>query len=220
MHRDVRGTGKDSFSDTRYSALNPELWTWVAVSGLNLLYQGYLRVCGRRLTLAEKEVVYQTLRSELQFLELPSKQGSCRRPCTTCSNITTPSRQRLGRQRVSAIRQSQLRRPADPEAAGFPATAARAASGLAGADHSGIAPGGRVFGRRRPPHDAPAAQCAVGRARAGRVRRLRRRVAAGLAMVAAPADVGTLAYNRYQYERLRDRYRSVLLDSFAAPERN
>lgn len=36
-------------------------------------------------------------------------------------------------------------------------------------------------------------------------------------MVAAPADVGTLAYNRYQYERLRDRYRSVLLDSFAAP---
>ncbi|WP_019697506.1 oxygenase MpaB family protein, partial [Mycobacterium avium] len=75
LHRDVRGTGKGAFSDTRYSALDPELWTWVAVSGLNLLYQAYLRVCGHRLSTDEKEVVYQTLRRELQFLELPSKQG-------------------------------------------------------------------------------------------------------------------------------------------------
>ncbi len=33
LHRDVRGTGKDSFSETRYSALNPEVWIWVAVNG-------------------------------------------------------------------------------------------------------------------------------------------------------------------------------------------
>ncbi|RRE00441.1 DUF2236 domain-containing protein, partial [Mycobacteroides abscessus subsp. massiliense] len=69
QHRAVRGSGKESFADTRYSALEPATWKWTAVSAINIVYQGYLRVCGRHLSDTEKEVVYQVLRSEFGHLE-------------------------------------------------------------------------------------------------------------------------------------------------------
>ncbi len=37
LHRDVRGHGIGDFADVRYSALDPKLWNWIAVSGLFLV---------------------------------------------------------------------------------------------------------------------------------------------------------------------------------------
>jgi len=218
LHRDVRGTGKDSFSDTRYSALNPDVWTWVAVSGLNLLYQGYLRVCGRRLTPAEKEVVYQTLRSELQFLELPSKQGKL--PPTLHDML----------RRYDAVAASDL---ADNEFLQF-------------ANRSFVAPPipKLLVSRQIRPvlrlvwpvittlASRPVVVCSAAVAHPTMRRLLGvqwgTREQVEFAVYVAALQMGwrwlprrltlePLAYNRYQYERLRDRYRSVLLDSFAVP---
>lgn len=220
LHRDVRGTGKDSFSDTRYSALNPEVWTWVAVSGLNLLYQGYLRVCGRRLTPAEKEVVYQTLRSELQFLELPSKQGKL--PPTLHDML----------RHYDAVATNDL---ADNEFLQF-------------ANRSFVAPPipKLLVSRQIRPvlrlvwpvmttlASRPVVVCSAAVAHPTMRRllgvRWGTREQVEFAVYVAALQLGwrwlprrltlePLAYNRYQYERLRDRYRSVLLDSFAVPNR-
>ena len=72
MHGAVRGVGKGEFAGTRFSAMNPDLWRWVAISGLNLGYRGYLELAGGKLDEAEREVVYQTLRSAFAGLELHS----------------------------------------------------------------------------------------------------------------------------------------------------
>lgn len=218
LHRDVRGTGKDSFSDTRYSALKPEVWTWVAVSGLNLLYQGYLRVCGRRLTLAEQEVVYQTLRSELQFLELPSKQGKL--PATlhdmleyynsvaakdladndflqfaNRSFVAPPIPKLLVSRQMRPV--LQLVWPVLTTLASRPVVVCSAAVA-----HPTMR---RLLGVRWGTREQVEFVVYVAALQMG-WRWLPRRL-----------TLEPLAYNRYQYERLRDRYRSVLLDSFAAP---
>ena len=36
MHREVRGRGKGTFADVRYSALDPKLWNWIAVSVITM----------------------------------------------------------------------------------------------------------------------------------------------------------------------------------------
>ncbi len=74
-HRPVRGVGSGSFSDTRFSALDPNLWKWVGVSAVNMFYQAYVRVHKRRLTDIEKEVVYQAIRENFSYLDLPSRDG-------------------------------------------------------------------------------------------------------------------------------------------------
>ncbi|MCV7243142.1 DUF2236 domain-containing protein [Mycobacterium mantenii] len=220
LHRDVRGTGKDTFSDTRYSALNPEVWIWVAVSGLNLLYQAYLRVCGRRLTAAEKEVVYQTLRAELQFLELPSKQAKL--PATLLDML----------EYYDAVAAKDL---ADNDFLQF-------------ANRSFVAPPipKLLVSRQMRPllrlvwpvltalASRPVVVCSAAVAHPMMRRLLGVRwgtreqlefnayVAAlqlGWRWLPRRLTLEPLAYNRYRYERLRDRYRSVLLESFAAPNR-
>ncbi|GAB1815979.1 oxygenase MpaB family protein [Mycobacterium sp. MUNTM1] len=220
LHRDVRGTGKDSFSDTRYSALDPEVWIWVAVSGLNLLYQAYLRVCGRRLTAAEKEVVYQTLRAELQFLELPSKQAKL--PATlhdmleyynavaakdlsdndflqfaNRSFVAPPIPKLLLPRRIRPL--LRLVWPVMTTLASRPVVVCSAA--VAHPTMRGLL-GVRWGTREQLEFAVYVAALQLG------WRWLPRRL-----------TLEPLAYNRYQYERLRDRYRSVLLDSFAAPGR-
>lgn len=74
LHGQVRGQGAGDFADTRYSALTPQLWKWIAVSGLNVGYQGYVAMRGN-LDDDEKEVVYQTLRWITQDLELRSEDA-------------------------------------------------------------------------------------------------------------------------------------------------
>lgn len=220
LHRDVRGTGKDSFGDTRYSALDPDVWIWVAVSGLNLLYQAYLRVCGRRLTAAEKEVVYQTLRAELQFLELPSKQAKL--PATlhdmldyynavaakdlvdndflqfaNRSFVAPPIPKLLLPRQIRPL--LRLAWPVMTTLASRPVVVCSAA--VAHPTMRGLL-GVRWGTREQIEFAVYVAALQLG------WRWLPRRL-----------TLEPLAYNRYRYERLRDRYRSVLLDSFAVPSR-
>jgi len=74
LHRDVRGTGSGEFTDTRFSALDPQLWKWIAVSGLNIFYRSYTAI-HPDLDPEQQEVVYQTLRRLHSGLELPSGQA-------------------------------------------------------------------------------------------------------------------------------------------------
>lgn len=75
LHAGVRGTGNGEFSDTRFSALNPELWNWIAISSLNLFYRGYVAVRGEGLDAEQREAVYRTLRWMMSYLELPSARA-------------------------------------------------------------------------------------------------------------------------------------------------
>lgn len=72
MHGAVRGRGKGTFADVRYSALNPDLWKWVAVSSQNIFYAGYIATFGDDFTDEERQVVYGTLRYMSEF-GLPSE---------------------------------------------------------------------------------------------------------------------------------------------------
>lgn len=75
LHAGVRGTGNGEFADTRFSALDPELWNWIAVSSLNLFYRGYVAVRGEGLDASQREAVYRTLRWMMSYLELPSARA-------------------------------------------------------------------------------------------------------------------------------------------------
>ena len=41
LHRDVHGIGGNDFADVRYSALDPVLWNWIAVSGMFLILHSF-----------------------------------------------------------------------------------------------------------------------------------------------------------------------------------
>lgn len=74
LHRDVRGTGAKDFADTRYSALNPDAWKWVAASG-TLAWQHL----PRRLTLtplAHNRFRYEKIRARYKSLQLDSFAAS------------------------------------------------------------------------------------------------------------------------------------------------
>ena len=75
LHRDVRGTGKGDFADVRYSALDPKLWNWIAVSGLMLVLNSFTPCTGVTLTDDEREVAYQQLLESFRTLELPGKNA-------------------------------------------------------------------------------------------------------------------------------------------------
>ncbi|RAV10660.1 DUF2236 domain-containing protein [Mycolicibacterium sp. GF69] len=71
MHRQVRGKGDGEFADVRYSALNPRLWNWIAVSGLFLVLNSFTPGTGITMTPAEQEAAYQQLLEAFRSLELP-----------------------------------------------------------------------------------------------------------------------------------------------------
>jgi uncharacterized protein (DUF2236 family) len=73
MHRDVRGKGKDEFAGVRYSALDPQLWNWIAVSGMFVVLHSFTPCTGIELTDAEREAAYQQLLESFRTLELPGK---------------------------------------------------------------------------------------------------------------------------------------------------
>jgi uncharacterized protein (DUF2236 family) len=75
MHRDVRGRGVGEFTDVRYSALDPKLWNWIAVSGLFLVLNSFTPCTGITLTDDECEVAYQQLLDGFRSLELPGKSA-------------------------------------------------------------------------------------------------------------------------------------------------
>lgn len=71
LHRDVRGTGKGDFAETRYSALNPGLWYWIAVSGIFMILHSFTPATGIAMTPAEREAAYRQLIEAFRALELP-----------------------------------------------------------------------------------------------------------------------------------------------------
>lgn len=75
MHRDVHGQGKGDFADVRYSALNPRLWNWIAVSGMFVTLNSFTPVTGIKWNDAEREAAYQQLVEAFSALELPGKAG-------------------------------------------------------------------------------------------------------------------------------------------------
>ena len=74
-HRDVRGRGAGAYSEVRYSALQPENWKWIAVSGIMLALRTFPFCTGTSLSVAEREAAYEMLRESFADLELPSEAG-------------------------------------------------------------------------------------------------------------------------------------------------
>ncbi|MEZ0364172.1 oxygenase MpaB family protein [Mycobacterium sp. pUA109] len=75
MHREVHGEGVGDYQGVRYSALTPELWIWIAMSGVRLVMSTFPLCTGHRPTPAENEAMYQYLRHLNSNLELPSAAG-------------------------------------------------------------------------------------------------------------------------------------------------
>ncbi|MGW0248372.1 oxygenase MpaB family protein [Nocardia goodfellowii] len=74
-HRDVHGYGQGSYSEIRYSALNPETWVWVGVSGIFVALRTFTFCTGTVLRPQEEEAAYQLLRETFAGLELPAQSG-------------------------------------------------------------------------------------------------------------------------------------------------
>lgn len=75
LHRDVRGHGKGAFADVRYSALNPRLWNWIAVSGMFVVLNSFTPCTGIELNAAERDAAYLQLLEAFRALELPGKNA-------------------------------------------------------------------------------------------------------------------------------------------------
>ncbi|MGV0852377.1 oxygenase MpaB family protein [Mycolicibacterium phlei] len=75
MHREVRGRGTGAFADVRYSALNPRLWNWIAVSGMFVVLNSFTPCTGITMTPAEKDAAYLQLLEAFRSLELPGKHA-------------------------------------------------------------------------------------------------------------------------------------------------
>ncbi|MEV0360885.1 oxygenase MpaB family protein [Nocardia sp. NPDC050697] len=74
-HRDVRGRGQGEYAGVRYSALNPQTWIWVGVSGMFLSLNTFTPCTGHVLRPEEKEAAYQFVREGFRGLELASRAG-------------------------------------------------------------------------------------------------------------------------------------------------
>ncbi len=75
LHRDVHGRGTGDFADVRYSALDPKLWNWIAVSGLMLVLNSFTPCTGITMSDDERVVAYQQLLESFRVLELPGKNA-------------------------------------------------------------------------------------------------------------------------------------------------
>ncbi len=74
-HRDVRGRGTGDYSDVRYSALDPDNWKWIAVSGMMLILNTFTFCTGTEMRRSEQEAAYQMVRESFADLELESRAG-------------------------------------------------------------------------------------------------------------------------------------------------
>ena len=76
LHREVRGSGKGKFADVRYSALSPELWKWIGISGLLVPIHSFTPATGIRMREVERDAAYETLVTAFSPLQLQSKAGA------------------------------------------------------------------------------------------------------------------------------------------------
>nr|WP_319944438.1 oxygenase MpaB family protein [Nocardia macrotermitis] len=218
LHADVKGTGRGEFAEDRYSALAPELWIWVAVSSLHVFYRAYLTIGAPRLDERDRELVYRTMRAEMAYLELPSRAGKLPETVremldyydqVAATELADNEFLRFARRGFLAPPPSKILIPPGlhPVLAPIWRVLVKLAARPTIVCSDAVAhPRMReLFGVRATARDRLEFAIYV---RILRVawRRLPRRLA-----------LSPLAYNRYRYERIRRRYRNVLLDSFAAP---
>ena len=76
LHRDVRGSGTGEFANVRYSALAPELWKWIGVSGLLVPIRSFTPATGITMTAAERDAAYRMLVDAFSALDLNAKAGA------------------------------------------------------------------------------------------------------------------------------------------------
>jgi uncharacterized protein (DUF2236 family) len=74
-HRDVHGQGRGDFEGVRYSALDPENWIWIGVSGIFVALNSFTYCTGITLRPAEREAAYQVMREAFVGIELPGQAG-------------------------------------------------------------------------------------------------------------------------------------------------
>lgn len=76
LHRDVHGGGQGEFVGVRYSALDPELWKWIGVSGLLVPIHSFTAATGITMSEAERDAAYRMLVDAFSALELPSRTAA------------------------------------------------------------------------------------------------------------------------------------------------
>ncbi|MET0896769.1 MAG: oxygenase MpaB family protein [Mycobacterium sp.] len=76
LHRDVRGRGTGDFADVRYSALAPELWKWIGVSGLLVPIRSFTPATGITMRAAERDAAYRMLVEAFSVLDLSAGAGA------------------------------------------------------------------------------------------------------------------------------------------------
>jgi uncharacterized protein (DUF2236 family) len=216
LHGGVRGTGNGEFADTRFSALDPELWNWIAVSSLNRFYRGYVAGRGAELDAEQREVVYQTVRWMTSYLELPSARAKL--PETLADMEAY-----YDRVAEKHLADNAFLQYADDsfDSLPMPALVPKQMQVLLSPLWSALTPIAlripKVLGQR---HAHPKMRELLD-IRSTPVTRLEYALylkASQLAWRYLPRAVvlDPLAYNRYRYERLRSAYHGVQLDSFAA----
>ncbi len=75
LHREVRGTGRDDFDEIRYSALDPTLWNWIAMSAIMGYLNTFTACTGIELSPEEEELAYAVALERLGILSLPGKSA-------------------------------------------------------------------------------------------------------------------------------------------------
>lgn len=216
LHAAVRGTGTGEFADTRFSALDPELWNWIAVSSLNLFYRGYVAVRGGDLDDEQQESVYQTLRWMLSYLELPSARAKLPETLTDMLSY-------YDRVAGEYLADNPFLRYADKsfDAVPVPALLPELLRSAVGPPWKLLIPFAlrppKVLGQRLA-HPKMRELLDIRQSPAERLEYACYLMAVRLAWRYLPRRLvlDPLAYNRYRYERLRSGYQSVQLDSFAA----
>lgn len=74
-HRAVRGKGQGDFDGVRYSALDPENWVWIGVSGVFVAMNSFTPCTGIVLRPSEREAAYQVMMQAFSGIELPGRSG-------------------------------------------------------------------------------------------------------------------------------------------------
>ncbi|BBZ12534.1 oxygenase MpaB family protein [Mycobacterium branderi] len=218
LHRDVRGRGKGEFADVRYSALSPQLWNWIAISGIFVVLHSFTPATGIRLNTAEQEAAYRQLVEAFSAIELSGK--SAKLPASYAEAVeyydrmvetelaANPFLDRVTAD-LTRLPLPTLLLPASARRALTPLwLAVRPAAGRVvkvcsfGIMHPGVR---ELTGFRwQPWHDVEFGLYT-------RLVQLAWRVLPDRLLLVP------LAYNRLQYEKLVKLHRSVALDSFAAP---
>jgi len=73
LHREVRGAGVGDFAQTRYSALDPTLWNWIAMSAMMGYLHSFTPCTGIELTPDEEELAYALMLERFGVLQLPGR---------------------------------------------------------------------------------------------------------------------------------------------------